>query len=168
MEIMDPLMKKLIVLLTLSTLSSSVLAQETSWLDSLKNLVGLGEAKEQTVEAAKSAMPSADGLVGMLTSGLFPVQRQKSLMQKELIGQMPDLSKLSSGSEDGIGGLLNKASEYSDSLKAINDVKNQFEALGLKPEMISNFITTAQSYLNTEQGQQAKKLLTEGLGKLLG
>lgn len=187
-------MKKLIVLLTLSTLSSSVLAQETSWLDSLKNLVGLGEAKEQTVETSASAMPSAEGLVGMLTSGLGVNNNQASggmgaifnyvknnvsaneysQLAKSipgvsgLVSQMPDISQLSSGSSEGIGGLLNKASEYSDSLKAINDVKNQFEALGLKPEMISNFITTAQSYLNTEQGQQANKLLTEGLGKLLG
>ena len=81
---------------------------------------------------------------------------------------MPDLSKLSSGSSEGLGGLLDKASEYSDSLKAINAVTKQFEALGLKPEMISSFISSAQSYLNTEQGQAAKKLLTDGLGKLLG
>ena len=194
MEITDPLMKKLIVLLTLSTLSSSVLAQETSWLDSLKNLVGLGEAKEQTVEASTSAMPSADGLVGMLTSGLGVNNNQasggmgailnyvkgnvsteqfgqlaKSIPGVDgLIGQMPDLSKITSASEGGVGGLLNKAAEYSDSLKSINDVKNQFEALGLKPEMISQFISAAQSYLNTEQGQQAKKILTDGLGKLLG
>ena len=50
----------------------------------------------------------------------------------------------------------------------LNDVKKQFEALGLNSEMISNFIASAQSYLDTEQGQQAKKMLTEGLGKLLG
>lgn len=192
MEIMDPLMKKLIVLLTLSTLSSSVLAQETSWLDSLKNLVGLGEAKEQTVEKSTSAMPSADGLVGMLTSGLGVNNEQasggmgaifnyvknnvsndqfsqlaKSLPGVEgLVNQMPDISKL--GTSEGLGGLLDKASEYSDSLKSINDVKRQFEALGLKPEMITNFIASAQKYLDTEEGQQAKQVLTEGLGKLLG
>jgi len=85
-----------------------------------------------------------------------------------LVSQMPDLSKLNSGSSEGLGGLLDKASQYSDSLKSINDVKKQFEALGLKPEMISNFISTAQSYLDTEQGQQAKQVLTDGLGKLLG
>lgn len=190
-------MKKLIVLLTISTLSTSVLAQETSWLDSLKNLVGLGETKEQSVAsttADASAMPTSDGLVGMLTSGLNVNTDQasggmgaifnyvknnvsteqfgqlaKSLPGVEgLVSQMPDISKLSSGSSDSVGGLLEKASEYSDSLKSINDVKKQFEALGLKPEMISSFISSAQAYLNTEQGQQARKLLTDGLGKLLG
>jgi hypothetical protein len=185
-------MKKLIVLLTISTLSTSVLAQETSWLDSLKNLVGLGETKEQSVDANASAMPSTDGLVDMLTGSLDVNSDQasggmgaifnyvknnvsteqfsqlaKSLPGVEgLVGQMPDVSKLSSS--EGLGGLLDKASEYSDSLKSINDVKKQFEALGLKPEMISSFVSSAQSYLDTEQGQQAKQVLTDGLGKLLG
>ena len=58
-------MKKLIILLTISTLSTSAIAEETSWLDSLKNFVGLGETKEQIVKA-----PSTDGLIGMLTSSL--------------------------------------------------------------------------------------------------
>jgi hypothetical protein len=186
-------MKKLIVLLTISTLSTSVLAEETSWLDSLKSLVGLGETKDQSVEAAASMMPSADGLVGMLTSGLGVNTGQASggmgailnyaksnvsadqfsqLAQsipgiEGLVSQMPDISQLSSGGSS-LGGLMDKASEYSESLQAINTVTKQFEALGLKPEMISSFITSAQSYLNTEQGQSAKKLLTESLGKLLG
>ncbi len=185
-------MKKLIVLLTISTLSTSVLAQETSWLDSLKNLVGLGETKEQSADANASAMPSTDGLVDMLTGSLDVNSDQasggmgaifnyvknnvsteqfsqlaKSLPGVEgLVGQMPDVSKLSSS--EGLGSLLDKASEYSDSLKSINDVKKQFEALGLKPEMISSFVSSAQSYLDTEQGQQAKQVLTDGLGKLLG
>ena len=187
-------MKKLIVLLTMTTLSTSVLAQETSWFDTLKNLVGLGETKTESVQSDAIAMPSTSGLVDMLTSGLNVNTDQasggmgailnyvknnvstdqfgqlaKSLPGVEgLVSQMPDLSKLSSGSSDSLGGLLDKASEYSESLKSINDVKKQFEALGLDPAMISNFISTAQSYLNTEQGQQAKKLFTEGLGKLLG
>lgn len=187
-------MKKLIVLLTISTLSTSVLAEETSWLDSLKSLVGLGETKEQSAEASTSMMPSAAGLVGMLTSGLGVNTGQasggmgallnyaknnisteqfgqlaESLPGVEgLVSQMPDISQLSSGSGDSLGGLMDKASEYSESLQAINTVTKQFEALGLKPEMITSFINSAQSYLNTEQGQTAKKLLTSSLGKLLG
>lgn len=191
-------MKKLIVLLTISTLSTSVMAAETSWLDSLKSLVGLGETKEQSIEAETSLMPSADGLVSMLTSSLGVNSEQasggmgsilnyakssistdqfsqlaKSIPGVEgLVSQMPDISQLtstdSSGSSNSLGGLMDKASEYSDSLQAINNVKKQFEALGLEPEMITSFITTAQSYLDTEQGQAAKKLLTESLGKFLG
>ena len=187
-------MKKLIVLLTISALSTSAFAQETSWLDSLKNLVGLGDDTEQMVAAP--TMPNTDGLVDMLTSSLdvnadqasggmgaifnyvknnVSVEQFSQLVKsipgvEGLMGQMPDISKLDSSSDAsaGLGGLLEKASQYSDSLKSINDVKKQFEALGLKPEMISDFISTAQSYLDTEQGQQAKQVLNDGLGKLLG
>ena len=60
-------MKKLIVLLTMTTLSTSVLAQETSWFDTLKNLVGLGETKTESVQSDAIAMPSTSGLVDMLT-----------------------------------------------------------------------------------------------------
>tara|TARA_R110002050_G_scaffold165173_12_gene295538 strand:+ start:1665 stop:2210 length:546 start_codon:yes stop_codon:yes gene_type:complete len=181
-------MKKLILLLTVATLSSSAIAAETSWLDSLKNLVGLGDTQEQNAVAKLSS----DGLVDMLTSGLGVNTDQasggmgailnyvknnvssdqfgqlaKSLPGVEgLVGQMPDISKLSSG--EGLGGLLDKASEYNESLKSINDVKRQFEALGLKPEMITSFIASAQRYLDTEEGQQAKQVLTQGLAKLLG
>lgn len=188
------LMKKLIVLLTISTLSTSLQAQETSWLDSLKNLVGLGEAKEQTVNAETSAMPSAEGLVSMLASALnintdqasagmgAIVNYVKNNVSTEqfsqlakslpgidgLISQMPDISTLSSESSKGLDGLLDKASEYSDSFKSINDVKKQFEMLGLNSEMISDFVSSAQSYLDTEQGQQAKKMLSDSLEKLLG
>jgi hypothetical protein len=188
-------MKKLFILLTISTLtissltiSHSAMAQETSWFDSLKSFVGLGDAEE------KNAMPSTDGLVGMLTSALDVntdqasggmgaifnyvkdnvsteqfSQLAKSLPGVDgLISQIPDVSKLNSDSSESLGGLLDKAAEYSDSLKSINDVKKQFEALGLKPEMISNFVAGAQEYLNTEKGQEAKKVLTDGLSKLLG
>jgi hypothetical protein len=180
-------MKKLIILLTISTLSTSAIAEETSWFDSLKSFVGMGETKEQAV-----AMPSTDGLVELLTSSLNVDTEQasggmgaifnyvknnvsadqfselaKSLPGVDgLVGQMPDVSKLSSAG--GLGGLLDKAAEYSDSLKSINDVKKQFEALGLKPEMISSFVSSAQGYLDSEEGQSAKKVLTDGLGKLLG
>ena len=191
------IMKKLIVLLTISTLSTSAIAEETSWFDSLKNLVGLGDKTEQTVEAKAAATPNSDGLINMLTSSLDVNSDQatggmgaifnyvKNNVSAEqfsqlasavpgvqgLIGQMPDTSKLDSGSDSsagGLGGLLDQASQYSDSLKSINEVKRQFEALGLKPEMITSFISTAQTYLDTEQGQQAKQVLTAGLGKLLG
>jgi hypothetical protein len=190
MKSMDISMKKLIVLLTISTLSTAVLAQEKSWFDSLKSLVGLGDSKEQSVNANASAKGLLDTLTRSLnvnsdqaSGGMGAIlnyvknnvskekfsQLAKSLPGAEgLVSKMPDISKLSSGSSEGLGGLLDKASQYSDSLKSINNVKKQFEALGLKPEMISKFVASAQKYLDTEQGIKAKKVLTDGLGKLLG
>lgn len=188
-------MKKSVILLTcISTLSFNANAE--GWFDSLKNLIGLGETKEQvqtTNEATEQAAQSPDimGIIGQLTNTLDVNKNQaeggvaslinlaksnlssgefsdlaKSLPGVDsILSKVPSIEGLSSGN---LGGLLDKASEYSDSLKSINEVKKQFEALGLKPEMITSFVTQIQSYLNTEQGQDAKKLLTEGLGKLLG
>lgn len=196
---MELVMKKIVILLTLSALSYSSIAEEASWFDKLKSFVGLGEEKqEQTLEekevSTADAMLSANGLIDSLTSSLNVNNEQasggmgaifnyvKNNVSADqftqlagalpgvdgLISQMPDISQLGSGSSEGLGGLLDKASEYSDSIKAVNDVKNQFEALGLKPEMINSFVTSAQNYLNTEQGQQAKQIITDGLGKLIG
>jgi len=123
--------------------------QASGGMGSILNYVKNNVSTEQFTQLAK-LLPGVDGLVSL----------------------MPDISKLSSSPSSGfssdIGGLLNKASEYSDSLKSINDLTKQFEALGLKPEMINSFISSAQRYLDTEQGQQAKQMLTDGLGKLLG
>lgn len=83
----------------------------------------------------------------------------------DLLSQVPAVSE--GGTEGGLGGLLDQAANYSDSLKAVNEVKKQFEALGLSPEMISQFVTVAKQYLDSEQGQQIKTTLSEGLSKLI-
>ena len=184
-------MKKSILFLTIASLSTPVLAEETSWFDTLKSWVGMGDEKAVVQPKAATSLTAAD-MVSKLTDtlsinkeqaigGLGSIfnyvknnvspekfsQLSQSLPGIEgLVKQMPDVSKLSSN--EGLGGLLDKAAEYSDSVKSINDVKKQFEALGLKPEMISDFIESAQSYLNTEQGQKAKQVLKDGVGKFFG
>ncbi|MFT6899412.1 MAG: hypothetical protein ACJA13_003848 [Paraglaciecola sp.] len=136
--------------------------------------------------------PSADGMVSSVTGSLGVTNTQAagglgaifkfakdnitpdqySLLAKALPGvgglleSVPDVSTMAS--EGGLGGILDKAASYNESLKAINEVKKQFAALGLKPEMITQFVAKAQSYLDTPEGQQAKQLLTQGVGKLLG
>lgn len=188
-------MKKSVLLLTISALSAPVYAQESSWLDSLKSLVGLGDKTEQAAQQASTNTPSAAGLVDMLTNSLNVSSEQasggmgaifnyvKNNVSSEqfgqlsqsipgldgLIGKMPNLETITSGKESGgLNGLLNKAADLDPSLKALKDLKLQFDALGLDPEMISNFVSSAQAYLNTEEGKQAKQLLTDGVGKLLG
>lgn len=185
-------MKKLVVLLTLSTLATATFAQETSLLNRLKSAVSSEKVTEQNSE---QSMLNTNALVESLTKslnvdtaqasgGLGAIfnyvknnvsSEQFSQLSKSLPGvgdllkKMPNIEqpkkKESSG---GLGGLLSKAAEYNDSLKAVNDVKNQFGALGLNPEMISSFVNSAKTYLNTEEGKQAKQILTDGLGKLLG
>ncbi|MFT5940514.1 MAG: hypothetical protein ACI8R9_002652 [Paraglaciecola sp.] len=178
-------MKKLSVVLTVAALSIQPQAHAQSWLDSIKNMFGLS-AEQETVT------PSVDGMVSSVTESLGVTSAQATgglgaifnyakdnitsdqygLLTKALPGvggllkSVPDVSNMPS--EGGLGGLLDKAASYNESLKAINEVKKQFEALGLKPEMITQFISKAQYYLDTPEGQQAKQLLTQGLDKLLG
>jgi hypothetical protein len=82
----------------------------------------------------------------------------------DLLKSVPDVSKMSS--EGGLGGLMDKAANYNDSLKALNDLKKQFEALGLKPEMIMQYVNAAKAYLDTDEGKKIKDTLMQGLSKI--
>jgi hypothetical protein len=186
-------MKKLILVLTLASLSLSSTVNAQSWLDSLKSLVGLGESTEQEAPSEQKA-PSISAMVSEVTQSLGVKKNQaegglgaifnyaKNNISADqftqlstslpgvagLIDKMPAVSNaVSSTGISDLAGLMDKAAEYSDSIKALNDVKKQFDALGLKPEMIAEFAATAKQYLDTEQGQQAKDILGQGLAHLL-
>lgn len=181
-------MKTRSILMICAALTVSQPAQAEGWLDSIKSMLGMKS------ETTQKASPDIGGMISAVSGGLGISQDQakgglaslfnyaKGQASGDQFGQLakaipgldgimsavPDISKVSEG---GLSGLVDKAAEYNESLKAINTVKKQFEALGLKPEMIMGFVKQAQGYLDTEQGQAAKKLLTQqlgGLGKLLG
>lgn len=169
------------------SLSPAAFAQE-SWWDSLKSMLGMADSTEQSQQAPATV----DGIVGELTSKLGITEQQaqqglasilnflKSTAESEQFAQLtaslpgvdkvlaslPDISKVDS-SEGLIGGLLEKASELSPSVKALNDLKKQFEAANLKPEMIQDFVKTAENYLDTPEGQEAKQKLSELISSLL-
>ena len=85
-----------------------------------------------------------------------------------LLDNVPSLSDTSTASSSSsLTGLLNKASEYSDTLKSVNDLKQQFEALGLSTDMISSFVTQISSYLNSNASEETQSLFTSGLDNLL-
>lgn len=154
------------------------------WLDSIKSMFGM------EVEAEKAAMPNVSDMISSVgeklgvsdsqaSGGLAAIfnyakgnlsSEQFSGLSESLPGlggllkSVPDISNMAG--EGGLGGLMDQAANYSDSLKAINDVKKQFEALGLKPEMIMQFVNAAKAYLDTEQGKQIKETLMQGLSKL--
>lgn len=180
-------MKKFASIVLVSTLTFSAASYaDDGWFGSLKSMLGFGDSAEEAV--AQPAMPSAEGLMEALQGNLGVTSDQAeggmaSIMNyvknnassdkfselsnaipglDSIMGSVPDIKEL--GSSDGLSGLMSKAAEYSDSLKGLNELKQQFEALGLKPEMIMGFIEQAKSYLDTEQGQEAKKLLTDSLG----
>lgn len=186
-------MKKFAALILVSTLTFSAASQaEESWFDSFKSMLGFGESTEEVAaEAAPAeAAPSMMGMIGALTENLNVSSDQAeggiaSLMNymknnvssdkfSQLSSSLPGLDQVLSAvpevtaaSEGGMAGLLSKASEYSDKLKDLNEVKQQFEALGLSPEMISGFIQQARAYLDTPQGQEARQLLTNSLSSLI-
>jgi hypothetical protein len=188
-------MKKFAALILVSSLTFSAASQaEESWFDSFKSMLGFGEtAEEVAAEApveAEAAVPSMMGMIGALTENLNVSSDQAeggiaSLMNyvknnvssdkfSELSASLPGLDQVLSAvpevtaaSEGGMAGLLSKASEYSDKLKDLNAVKQQFEALGLSPEMITGFIEQARAYLDTPQGQEARQLLTSSLSSLI-
>ncbi|REL36001.1 DUF2780 domain-containing protein [Thalassotalea euphylliae] len=179
---------KPIALLLSSALLFSAPSHAEGWLESLKSMLGIGTSESQEAEQPQA---SIEGLMASLKSlGVTEAQIQGGLAaimnfvsnnisseefnqlaealpgSKELLDAVPDISQLKSGS--GLSGLLDKASEYSDTLKAANDVKKQFEVIGLSPEMIGQYTTKIQEYLDTPEGAQAKQIIQDSLGKLLG
>ena len=65
-----------------------------------------------------------------------------------------------------LNGLLDKAASYSEQLQSVNELKKQFDALGLDTQQIMQIVEGAKAYLDTEEGQQVKSLLSDGLTKL--
>lgn len=152
------------------------------WLDSIKSMFGM--------EAETPAMPNVTDMISSVSEsvGINKSQAQGSLASifnyaKEnispeqfsglseslpgldsLMGSVPDISEITS--KGGLSGLMDKAASYNDSLKAVNELKKQFEALGLSPEMISKVINSAKAYLDTDEGQKIKAQLMQGLSQL--
>jgi hypothetical protein len=85
-----------------------------------------------------------------------------------LLEDVPSLSGNSAASSSSsLSGLLNKASEYTSTLKSVNDLKQQFEALGLSTDMIASFVTQISSYLNVNADEETQALFKSGLDNLL-
>lgn len=173
------MMKKLLVLTAVIGLSVSPVSHAESWWDSLKSMLGMGEVTEQQAPA------TVEGIVKALQDNLGITQQQaeqglasilnfiKSTADSE---QFAELKAALPGVEESlrsvpevveqestglVDGLLKKASEYSGSVKALNDLKQQFEASDLNIDMIQDFAKTAEDYLNTPEGQVAKDKFSE-------
>jgi hypothetical protein len=177
-------MKASYLLIVVSTLAFSPQSHAEGWLDSIKSMFGM-EAKTET-----AAMPNVTDMISSVSEsvGIDKSQAEGSLASifnyaKEnisaeqfsglsnslpgldsLMGAVPDIRKITS--EGGLAGLMDKAANYNDSLKAVNELKKQFEALGLKPEMIMQVINSAKAYLDTDEGQKIKQQLMQALSNL--
>jgi hypothetical protein len=176
------MMKLSYLLIIVSAFAFSPPSHAEGWLDSIKSMFGM--------EAETPAMPNVADMISSVseTVGIDEYQAKGSLASvfnyaKEnisaeqfsglsdslpgldsLMGAVPDISGMTSEGE--LGGLMDKAANYNDSLKAMNELKKQFEALGLSPEMISKVVSSAKAYLDTDEGKKIKEQLMKGLNTL--
>ncbi len=188
-------MKKLPILLLASTLVFSSQSHAEGWWDSIKSMLGMGEAAPTQVadvtQTATDALPSAAGLLSSITDNLgvtpeqasgglgaifnFAKQNVSADKFSQLSNAIPGMDGLlsavpavSQASQGGMGGLLGKAAEYSDTLKSVNQLKGQFDSLGLDSGMIMQYVDQAKQYLDTPAGQDAKSMLTDSFSKWMG
>jgi hypothetical protein len=183
-------MKASYLLIVVSTLAFSPQIHAESWLDSLKSMLGMQAGANSEIIAETPAMPNVTDMINSVSEsvGIDKSQAKGSLASvfnyaKEnisgeqfsglsnslpgldsLMGAVPDISEITS--EGGLAGLMDKAANYNDSLKAVNELKKQFAALGLEPEMIMQVINSANAYLDTDEGQIAKQQLMQALSQL--
>jgi hypothetical protein len=181
-------MKVSYLLIVVSALAFSPQSHAEGWLDSLKSMLGMG--MEMETEAEAPAMPNVTDMISSVSKavGIDKSQAEGSLASvfnyaKEnisaeqfnglsnslpgldsLMNTLPDISGMTP--EGGLAGLMDKAANYNDSLKAVNNLKKQFEVLGLEPEMIMQVVDSAKAYLDTDQGQKTKQQLMQALSPL--
>lgn len=147
-----------------------------------KRLFGISEQTENgpSIQAMVAAVSDSVGITetqaeGGLASIFNYAQNNLSAEQltqlaqslpgvDELVEQVPDVSQVTSSG--ALGGLLDKAASYSEQLQSVNELKKQFDALGLDTQQIMQIVEGAKAYLDTEEGQQVKSLLSDGLTKL--
>ena len=181
-------MKKTLVMLVLLGFASTAIAQD-SWWNSLLNKVGLGEETTQAQQTEEVKGLNLDGLLNNVTSNLGVTNEQakggmaalmnyaKQNISEEqfamLTQQLPGLDSVmeylpvvKEAASGGLGGLMDKAAGYSDKLSQLNNLNKQFESLGLNTDMIKGYASQATQYLDTPEGQDAKKLLTDSFLKI--
>ncbi len=175
-------MKASYLLIILSTLAFSPQSHAEGWLDSIKSMFGM-EAETPAMPNVADMISSVSGSVGIDKSqaegslaSVFNYAKENISAEQfsslsdslpgidSLMGAVPDISEITS--EGGLDGLMDKAANYNDTLKTVNNLKKQFEALGLEPEMIMQVVNGVKAYLDTDEGKQIKEQLMQGLSKL--
>ena len=177
-------MKFYYLLVIIFALAFSPQSRAESWFDSFKSMLGM-EAEAETpalpnitdmiFSVSKSVGIDKSQAEGSLAS-IFNYAKEKVSTEKfsdlskslpgleSLMSEVPDISEITS--EGGLASLMDKAANYNDSLKAINQLKKQFEVLGLEPEMIMRVVNSAKTYLDTDEGQEIKQQLIQALSQL--
>ena len=101
---------------------------------------------------------------GSLNAGQFSSLSQYIPDTDVLLAAAPAITGQSNST---VGGLLSMAGEYNDTARVMSQVSSQFEALGLDPAMIGQYITVTQSFLQSSSGQTAVDLFSKSMAGLL-
>lgn len=184
---------KLVLSLALSVFCSVSVA---GILDSAGAIIGSGSSSQtdmpdaveasgmgQVTELAAGLIPSLTKNLGVTTeqaeggTGALLQLAKSSLSQGEfgkvstsipgletLLAAAPALTGKSAG---GLGGMMGNLGGVGASLTGLAKVSEQFEALGLSPDMISRFAQLIVSYFKGGEGNTAA-LLEKGLSAALG
>lgn len=109
---------------------------------------------------------------GALSAGEFSQLSQGIPGMDTLLAAAPALGSKSSGG-NALTGMLANAGGLAAGLGSMNNLTQQFEALGLSPDMIIQFATIAIDYFSTPSNVPANAnntgdLLQKGLGVILG
>jgi Protein of unknown function VcgC/VcgE (DUF2780) len=87
---------------------------------------------------------------------------------QDLLSAAPEVTgEAAEGGSGLVGNLMNTASQYSDTVKTANTVMQQFEALGLDPAMIPQYVQVINNFLQSTSGQQTVDLFAKGVSAVL-
>ncbi|GMM73726.1 hypothetical protein MTsDn5_36790 [Alteromonas gracilis] len=156
-----------------STVTSSSLTEMATSAASAIDLSSLVATVSDTLNVSETQSEGGIASImnyvqGNLSSGDYAQLANSIPGIDGLLENVPSLSSdTAASSSSSLSGLLNKASEYSSTLKSVNDLKQQFEALGLSTDMIASFATQISSYLNVNADEETQALFKSGLDNLL-
>ena len=156
-----------------STVTSSSLTEMATSAASAIDLSSLVDTVSNTLNVSETQSEGGIASImnyvqGNLSSGDYAQLANSIPGIDGLLENVPSLSSdTAASSSSSLSGLLNKASEYSSTLKSVNDLKQQFEALGLSTDMIASFATQISSYLNVNADEETQALFKSGLDNLL-
>ncbi len=156
-----------------STVTSSSLTEMATSAASAIDLSSLVATVSDTLNVSETQSEGGIASImnyvqGNLSSGDYAQLANSIPGIDGLLENVPSLSSdKAASSSSSLSGLLNKASEYSSTLKSVNDLKQQFEALGLSTDMIASFATQISSYLNVNADEETQALFKSGLDNLL-
>ena len=151
--------------------ASSSPAAETGTMDTVvSTAMGLLPTLTSQLGVSDSQAEGGMGSLMNLAKGALSTEEFGSLSQgvpgmDTLLAAAPALS--SKGGSSGLSGMLSNAGGLASTIGGLGQITEQFEALGLSPDMIAQFATIAIGYF-TQEGNNTGELLQKGLSSILG